>query len=132
MSTQSKFSALENGLEQSILAITQVGITSSDFQTSSQPVLNQQIQNLISTMKEIDEIRSQFNDITVPMDVFEYIDTGKNPQLFTKSCLEKLVDKHREQEAKTNSLQLLRDGLLEELGKVFPEQIQEYKLARNL
>ena len=43
MGDPAKFNTLESSLERAILAVSQVGITASDFQASSQPVLNQQM-----------------------------------------------------------------------------------------
>lgn len=34
--------------------------------------------------------------IQVPLEVFDYIDSGRNPQLYTKDCMEKAHSKNEE------------------------------------
>ena len=39
----------------------------------------------------------------VPLEVFDYIDAGRNPQLFTKDCMEKAHSKNEEVKGKINA-----------------------------
>jgi mediator of RNA polymerase II transcription subunit 10 len=56
----------------------------------------QKLQGIVRDLQEIDKIRHKVSDIQVPLEVFDYIDTGRNPQLYTKDCMEKAVSKNEE------------------------------------
>ena len=56
----------------------------------------QKLQGIVRDLQEIDNIRHKVSDIQVPLEVFDYIDTGRNPQLYTKDCMEKAVSKNEE------------------------------------
>ena len=47
--------------------------------------------------------RPSVADIQVPLDVFEYIDSGRNPQLYTKDCMEKAHSKNGEVKGKIDA-----------------------------
>lgn len=51
---------------------------------------------MISNMQEIDKLRSPVQEVHVPLEVFEYIDGGRNPQLYTKDCMEKALAKNEQ------------------------------------
>ena len=59
-------------------------------------VVLQKLQGIVRDLQEIDKIRHKVSDIQVPLEVFDYIDTGRNPQLYTKDCMEKAVSKNEE------------------------------------
>ena len=56
----------------------------------------QKLQGIVRDLQEIEKIRHKVSDIQVPLEVFDYIDTGRNPQLYTKDCMEKAVSKNEE------------------------------------
>lgn len=126
-----KYEALEESLEQFIENVRQLGIIVSDFQSQGQSVLNQKINSTIAGLKDIDACKPQLQDIHVPLEVFEYIDNGKNPQLYTKHCLEKAVAKNELVKGKINMYKKFRQELLLQLSKVYPDQISEYTLMQN-
>ncbi|CAH1270397.1 MED10 [Branchiostoma lanceolatum] len=109
-----------------------MGIIVSDFQPQGQPVLNQKIHAMITGMQEIDRCKGQLQDVQVPLEVFEYIDQGRNPQLYTKDCMEKSLAKNEQVKGKIDALKKFRSQLILELDKVFPEEIAKYKSAREM
>ena len=56
----------------------------------------QKLQTIVKDLQEIDKLRPKVADIQVPLEVFDYIDQGRNPQLYTKDCMEKAVAKNEE------------------------------------
>uniref|UniRef100_UPI00358E1195 mediator of RNA polymerase II transcription subunit 10 n=1 Tax=Myxine glutinosa TaxID=7769 RepID=UPI00358E1195 len=126
-----KFDNLEEQLEKFIENIRQLGIIVSDFQPSGQVVLNQKLNAMISGLQEIEKCRHHLNDVHVPLEVFEYIDQGKNPQLYTKECLERAMGKNEQVKGKIDTLVKFRGQLLSELTKVFPDEMAKYKAIRR-
>ncbi|KAK3525181.1 hypothetical protein QTP86_021402 [Hemibagrus guttatus] len=122
-----KFDNLEEHLEKFIENIRQLGIIVSDFQPSSQTGLNQKLNLMITGLQDIEKCRQQLNDIHVPLEAFEYIDQGRNPQLYTKECLERALAKNEQVKGKIDTLTKFKSLLIVELGKVFPEEMAKYK-----
>ncbi|VDI78309.1 mediator of RNA polymerase II transcription subunit 10-like [Mytilus galloprovincialis] len=127
----SRFEALEQQLELFIETTRQVGIIVSDVQPNSQAVLNKKLNEMITGLQEVDKMKSQMADISVPLEVFDYIDQGKNPNLYTKDCLEKTLAKNEQVKGKIDNLKRFKASLLVELTKVFPNEINTYRALRD-
>lgn len=74
-------------------------------------------------LQEIDKLRPKVQDIQVPLEVFDYIDSGRNPQFYTKDCMEKALAKNEEERGKIDSYRMFKARLLCELNTVFPKQV---------
>uniref|UniRef100_A0A3Q3IH80 Mediator of RNA polymerase II transcription subunit 10 n=1 Tax=Monopterus albus TaxID=43700 RepID=A0A3Q3IH80_MONAL len=101
-----KFDNLEEHLEKFIENIRQLGIIVSDFQPSSQAGLNQKLNFMISGLQDIEKCRQQLHEINVPLEVFEYIDQGRNPQLYTKECLERALARNEQVKGKIDTMMI--------------------------
>ncbi|XP_002732894.1 mediator of RNA polymerase II transcription subunit 10-like [Saccoglossus kowalevskii] len=132
MASHEKFEQLETRLEMFIENTRQMGIIVSDFQPQGQNVLNQKIHNMISGMKDIDKCKASVQDVNVPLEVFEYIDQGRNPQLYTKDCMEKALAKNEQVKGKIDTFKRFKTLLVNELNKMFPEEIEKYKSLRDI
>lgn len=121
---------LEQQLERAIENVRQVRIVVSDFQPQGQPALNQKLQQICRDLGEIDKLRPSVSDIQVPLEVFEYIDAGRNPQLFTKDCMEKAHTKNEEVKGKIDAYRMFKARLLVELSAVFPSELKYYRAVR--
>ncbi|XP_020897738.1 mediator of RNA polymerase II transcription subunit 10 [Exaiptasia diaphana] len=125
------FELLEQTIEQFMESTRQIGIIVSDFQPGSQGVLNQKINMMVDNMKEIEKCKALVKDVEVPLEVFEYIDQGRNPQLYTKDCLEKALIKNEQVKGKIDSLKNFKTLLTGELTKAFPKEMKEYQEIKN-
>ncbi|XP_072303804.1 mediator of RNA polymerase II transcription subunit 10 [Eucyclogobius newberryi] len=125
-----KFDNLEEHLEKFIENIRQLGIIVSDFQPSSQAGLNQKLNFMISGLQDVEKCRQQLHEINVPLEVFEYIDQGRNPQLYTKECLERALARNEQVKGKIDTMTKFKSLLISELSKVFPEDMAKYKVMR--
>nr|XP_034379158.1 mediator of RNA polymerase II transcription subunit 10 [Arvicanthis niloticus] len=126
-----KFDHLEEHLEKFVENIRQLGIIVSDFQPSSQAGLSQKLNYIVTGLQDIDKCRQQLHDITVPLEVFEYIDQGRNPQLYTKECLERALAKNEQVKGKIDTMKKFKSLLIQELSKVFPEDMAKYRSIRG-
>ncbi|XP_017276496.1 mediator of RNA polymerase II transcription subunit 10 [Kryptolebias marmoratus] len=126
-----KFDNLEEHLEKFIENIRQLGIIVSDFQPSSQAVLNQKLNFMISGLQDVEKCRQQLHEINVPLEVFEYIDQGRNPQLYTKECLERALARNEQVKGKIGTMTKFKSLLVSELSKVFPEEMAKYRAIRG-
>ncbi|KAK2162236.1 hypothetical protein LSH36_101g01019 [Paralvinella palmiformis] len=127
-----KFEQLEQQLELFIENARQMGIIVSDFQPQGgQSVLNQKLHTMVTGMQEVDKLRSQVQDVQIPLEVFEYIDQGKNPQLYTKDCMEKALAKNEAVKGKIDVFKKFKTLLIVELSKEFPHEMAKYRAVRG-
>lgn len=122
---------LEQQLERSIENARQIRIIVSDFQPQGQQGLNQKLQQVVRDLQEIDKIRPKVQDIQVPLEVFDYIDSGRNPQFYTKDCMEKALSKNEEERGKIDAYRMFKARLLNELTSVFPKEMASYRAIRG-
>lgn len=66
----------------------------------------------------------------VPFEVFDYIDQGKNPQLYTKDCIEKALTKNEEVKGKIDAYRKFKTNMLMELQKTFSTELNMYRALR--
>ncbi|KAL1128907.1 hypothetical protein AAG570_013441 [Ranatra chinensis] len=111
--------------------VRQIRIIVSDFQPQGQNVLNQKIQSLVYGLQEVDKLKSQVQDVHVPLEVFDYIDNGRNPQLYTKDCIEKALTKNEQVKGKIDAYRRFKSYLLVELNNVFPNELAKYRAIRG-
>lgn len=123
---------LESQIEVFVENIRQLGIIVTDFQPQTgQPVLNQKINQVVSSLKDIDRLKDVIQDVQVPIEVFEYIDTGRNPQFYTKDYIEKVISKNEEMKGKVKYYSDFKKILIDELTKVFPSEMHQYTSYRK-
>lgn len=122
-----KFELLQQNIEQFIETSRQIGIMVSDFQPGCQDVLNGKVNMLIQNMQEIEKSKESVKDVEVPPEIFQYIDQGHNPQLYTKDCLEKALNKNEEVKGKIDSYKNFKTILQDELKKELPEAMDRYQ-----
>ncbi|KAK3912981.1 Mediator of RNA polymerase II transcription subunit 10 [Frankliniella fusca] len=122
---------LETQLELFIENVRQIRIIVSDFQPQGQSVLNQKIQSLVQGLQEVDKLKAQVQDVHVPLEVFDYIDSGRNPQLYTKDCIEKALTKNEQVKGKIDAYRKFKAHLLVELNNSFPNELNKYRAIRG-
>merc|ERR1711973_420479 len=125
------FELLEQTIEQFVETTRQIGIIVSDVQPGSQGVLNQKINMMVENMREIEKCKVHVEDVEVPIEVFDYIDQGNNPQLYTKDCLEKALVKNEQVKGKIDAYKNFKSELTAELSKHFPKEMKEYKKIKE-
>ncbi|XP_053209311.1 mediator of RNA polymerase II transcription subunit 10-like [Panonychus citri] len=123
--------SLESQLELFIENLRQLGIIVTDFQPQGQNVLNSKINQIITSLQEIDKNKARIPDIQIPLEVFDYIDQGRNPQLYTKDCMEKALANNELLRGKIDATRRFKTMLLIELSKVFPNDMARYRAIRG-
>lgn len=88
-------------------------------------------QSLVTGLQEINKLKNLVQDVHVPFEVFDYIDQGKNPQLYTKNCIEKALMKNEEVKGKIDAYRKFKVNMLSELSKTFPNELTKYRAIRG-
>jgi len=60
-----------------------------------------------------------------------YVDDLKNPQMFTRDCLQRTLERNEEVNGKNETLAKFSDTLLAELSTQFPTEIGQYRLWKG-
>merc|ERR1712189_97040 len=123
---QDKFETLQQNIEKFVETTRQIGIMVSDFQPGSQDILNDKLNSLITDMQAVENCKQLVQDVEVPLEIFQYVDEGKNPELYTKDCLERALIKNTAVKGKVDAYKNFRVALTEELTKEFPEMMVRY------
>ncbi|MCP9262066.1 Mediator of RNA polymerase II transcription subunit 10 [Dirofilaria immitis] len=129
--TDTRYNQLEQTLENFQENARQMGVIASDFTTRSQEPLNQKIHILISGLHELDHLKNQFVDVKIPLELLDYLDQGKNPQLYTRECLERTLNKNKEMNGKIEMYKKFRAMLMKELGEEMPNDMVLYRNLRD-
>lgn len=79
----------------------------------------------------MDKYRNKIENIHIPLAVFDYIDQGRNPQIYTKDCIDKALEKNEETKGKIDSYRKFKNNLLLELASEFPQEINKYRAIRK-
>ncbi|KAL3110144.1 hypothetical protein niasHT_015747 [Heterodera trifolii] len=130
-SSESRFNQLERNLELFQENARHMGVIASDFTSKSQEPLNQKIHTLISGLQVLDQLKSQFTDVRVPIELLDYLDRGQNPQLYTKELLERTRQRNKELNGKTEMYRKFQACLLQELHREMPSDVEEYVRIRK-
>ncbi|XP_001601868.2 mediator of RNA polymerase II transcription subunit 10-like [Nasonia vitripennis] len=118
---------LETTLESFIENVRLINIMVADFQPQAQTVLNQKIQKIVTDLRDINKFKTEMMDVQIPMEVFEYIDQGYNPQLYTKDCMSKALAKNEEAKGKIDAYKRFKANMLVKLSKTFPREMNAYR-----
>uniref|UniRef100_A0A7E4VF67 Mediator of RNA polymerase II transcription subunit 10 n=1 Tax=Panagrellus redivivus TaxID=6233 RepID=A0A7E4VF67_PANRE len=127
---EAKFTALEQTLEQFQENARHIGVIASEFTPRSQEPLNQRIHTMIHGLRQLDQLKDQFLDVRVPVELLSYVDEGKNPQLYTKETLERTLAKNKEVNGKIELYKKFRARLLVQLAQEQPRDVRDYLTYR--
>lgn len=133
-SQSSRFDPLEQTLEMFVENARHLCVMASDFQPTNngQSILNQKLQTMVSGLLELDQLKNQYQDVKIPSELFEYVDVGKNPQLYTKDVMENSLQKNKEVNGKIELYKKFRAYLLKELSEEFPKETVQYRAIREM
>lgn len=60
-------------------------------------------------------------NVNIPFEVVQYIEDGRNPDVYTREFVEAIRGSSQYQRAKMHGLRLLRDSLAEKISEEFPD-----------
>ncbi|UJR36363.1 hypothetical protein I4U23_029089 [Adineta vaga] len=124
-------SKLSTELEYLIDKTWNLYVTVTDFQAQSQPRVDQVLNEIIGLLKDVDQMKGQFQDVQIPGQLLNYVDDLKNPQMFTRDCLQRTLERNEEINGKNETLAKFADTLAVELSSQFPTQMAQYRLWKS-
>ncbi|CAF1646726.1 unnamed protein product [Adineta ricciae] len=124
-------SKLSTELEYLIEKTWTLYVTVTDFQAQSQPRVDQVLNEIIGLLKEVDQMKGQFDNVQIPEQLLNYVDELKNPQMFTRDCLQRTLERNEDINGKNETLAKFADTLAVELSSQFPTQMAQYRLWKS-
>lgn len=118
-----------NSIQKTLGLIHQLYLTVSSFNAGSQLPLLQRLNALVMELDNMAKLSDKCN-IQVPMEVFNLIDDGKNPDEFTRDVINSCIAKNQITKGKTDTFKSLRKHLLDELEQAFPDEVESYREIR--
>lgn len=133
-STKTNTAGLQNELsvsEQQIAAIIEsfieLGVSVYDFPDTPEATqgmmtnLKRNVDRLFKLNQRSNDPNSQLNNINIPLEVIQYIEDGRNPDIYTREFVEAIRRSNQYQRAKMHGLKQLRDSLAEKISEEFPD-----------
>eukprot|EP01116_Phalansterium_solitarium_P010789 TRINITY_DN26087_c0_g1_i1.p2 TRINITY_DN26087_c0_g1~~TRINITY_DN26087_c0_g1_i1.p2 ORF type:complete len:122 (-),score=46.74 TRINITY_DN26087_c0_g1_i1:226-591(-) len=107
-------SQVQETIETLLETIRKTIVVVEDFQPESQPVLNANLNRMVEQLQQLED-KKQLHDVDIPLDIFDFVDRGRNPDLFTKQSAELVMQRSQATKGKVDALQAFKDALETEL-----------------
>ncbi len=112
---------LENMIETTVEALRQLTIIVEDFQSAHQNLLFDKVNALIGQFQELDHKRHQY-DVEIPIKIFDFIDEGRNPDLYLQETLQQCAERNERTKGKIHLLEKLKMEIERQIQENFPEE----------
>ncbi|CAR24561.1 mediator complex subunit NUT2 [Lachancea thermotolerans CBS 6340] len=124
---QEDLSLSEQQLRSIIESFVELGVSVYDFPGTLEATqgmmtnLKRNVDRLRQLNKQSNDPESQLNNFNVPIEVAQYIEDGRNPDVYTRDFVEAIRRSNQYQRAKMNALGQLRNKLAEKIIAEFPD-----------
>lgn len=119
------------GTEKEVAAIIEsfieLGVSIYDFPGTADATqgmvtnLKRNVNRLSKLNQKINDPESQLNHVNIPLEVVQYIEDGRNPDIYTREFVEAIRRSNQYQRSKMKGLKQLRDSLAEKMIEEFPD-----------
>lgn len=120
-----------NQSEQQVTAIIEsfieLGVSIYDFPGTPEATqgmitnLKRNVDRLFKLNQVSNDPESSLQKVNIPFEVVQYIEDGRNPDIYTREFVEAIRRSNQYQRAKMHALKLLRDSLAEKISEEFPD-----------
>jgi len=117
---------IEQSLETIIENLRRFTITIEEYSSESQSLIFEKINSLIKDYEQLDGVKNLY-DVHVPFEIFDFIDQGKNPDLYIKTYLENCLRANEQTKGKIEAIEAYKNELDAQLSQLFPVEYAEYK-----
>ncbi|ODV94830.1 hypothetical protein PACTADRAFT_76437 [Pachysolen tannophilus NRRL Y-2460] len=113
----------QNQLAIIIETLLHLGVLVHDFQGTEDAKigLTSLMSKLITQLQVIDKPEESLDKVPIPLDVLQYIEDGRNPDVYTREFVESVRKSNQYLKGKTLAFTRLRDTLGDQIISEFPE-----------
>ncbi|CAO3618990.1 unnamed protein product [Cunninghamella blakesleeana] len=91
-----------------------------DFQPDRNKLVWNKVNSVIEKYKTINELKDELN-LFIPEEVINYVENGKNPDLFTQGFISRAATENQFTNGKIQAIDDFRSLLSDEFAKSFPD-----------
>ncbi|KAJ8652680.1 hypothetical protein O0I10_011687 [Lichtheimia ornata] len=112
--------ALEGEINDILQVLFELSVVVFDFQPEGNQLVRNKINTIIEHYRKIDELRKDI-DTHIPEEVINFVEHGKNPDLFTQGFVERTASENQFTYGKVKAVNEFRSILADEFEKSFPD-----------
>eukprot|EP01112_Ceratiomyxa_fruticulosa_P023474 TRINITY_DN897_c0_g1_i1.p1 TRINITY_DN897_c0_g1~~TRINITY_DN897_c0_g1_i1.p1 ORF type:complete len:194 (-),score=40.33 TRINITY_DN897_c0_g1_i1:82-663(-) len=113
-------------VESILESLRQAVIVIEEFQAEKgQETLYRHMSDMVEEFSQLESHRSD-NEILIPVEILNYIDQGKNPDLYIKDSLEACLHANERTNGKIDALQSFRNELETQMKDLYPAEYSVY------
>ncbi|EDO15681.1 hypothetical protein Kpol_1008p19 [Vanderwaltozyma polyspora DSM 70294] len=124
---QDELAKTEQQVASIIESFIELGVSVYDFpgtpEASQGMVTN--LRRNVDRLKKLNQnsnrVDTQLQNVDIPLEVVQYIEDGRNPDIYTREFVEAIRRSNQYQRAKMHGLKQLRDSLAEKIVEEFPD-----------
>ncbi|RIB12642.1 transcription factor subunit Med10 of mediator complex-domain-containing protein [Gigaspora rosea] len=115
---------LEQTIDQLLTKIWEIMVQLNEYDSENKT-------DLVACFEEVNKLQERIQHIQVPMKVIEFIDEGRNPDIFMADYVDEVMQENQAVKVKNEAIQGFREMLLEQLKETFPEQTNAWIRISN-
>lgn len=114
---------LQETLQETIETLIHLGVQVHDFTATneSREGMANQINKLVHLLKAISTQPNTAKPIMIPLDIIQYIEDGRNPDIYSREFIEVIRKLNQFLNGKSRSFGLFQETLAQQIKKEFPE-----------
>ncbi|CAO3673141.1 unnamed protein product [Umbelopsis vinacea] len=112
--------AVETQLQELLQSLLDLSIIVYDFQPDGNRLVWNKINDIITHYQNIDRLKDDISEY-IPEEVINYVEQGRNPDIFTRSFIERAAGENQYTNGKIQAVSEFRDLLKSELSQSFPD-----------
>ncbi|CAG8495176.1 5086_t:CDS:2 [Acaulospora morrowiae] len=118
---------LEEIIDNLLNKIWEIMVQLNEYSSENKWAILNSLQDLTGCLDDINRLQEKIKHIKVPMTVIDYIDEGRNPDIFMSEYVEEVMTENNVVNVKNEAIIDFKGMLLEQLQETFPEQTDAYK-----
>ncbi|KAJ3085215.1 Mediator of RNA polymerase II transcription subunit 10 [Quaeritorhiza haematococci] len=118
--------SLEIKLQEYLDSLLKLCISVYDFQPDCNQVVHRRVNDAVKRLGELDAMKHNL-DVRIPVPLIDFIEDGRNPDVFIKDTIQSMVDKNQKTAGKIKSLTTLESCLESELERNYPDLLEQYR-----
>lgn len=117
----------EDQVRSVIESFIELGVSVYDFPGTPEATqgmvtnLKRNVDRIFKLNQRSNDPQSLLKDVKVPLEVVQYIEDGRNPDIYTREFVEAIRRSNQYQRAKMHGMKMLRDSLADKIAEQFPE-----------
>lgn len=117
----------EDQVRSVIESFIELGVSVYDFPGTPEATqgmvtnLKRNVDRIFKLNQRSNDPQSMLKDVKVPLEVVQYIEDGRNPDIYTREFVEAIRRSNQYQRGKMHGMKMLRDSLAEKIAVQFPE-----------